>query len=254
MPVTVSPTQVQLQLPSGNASLTVHLHGATLTSWKVKEKGEILFVSQKAKLDDPQKAIRGGIPLVFPQFGIGPQSPKVQHGFARLSTWEWMGLEKESNDELVAAFRLAASDQTRGKWPHEFQLVYRLHLQANQLKTELIVKNVDKAESFRFTALLHTYFAVDQLDTLKVHGLRGLSYRDKLLNEAVQNETHDHICINSEVDRTYLNVSGPVKIEQRGRSDLQVQLTGGFRDVVVWNPWIEKAKSMSDFDDQEVSY
>jgi glucose-6-phosphate 1-epimerase len=44
--------------------VTVHLYGATVTSWKTGGQ-EQLFVSEKAHLDG-SKPIRGGIPVVFP--------------------------------------------------------------------------------------------------------------------------------------------------------------------------------------------
>ena len=67
-------------------SVTVHLWGATITSWKVNNK-EQLFLSNSAIYDTRKpggKAIRGGIPIVFPQFGEGAM---LQHGFARVSNW-----------------------------------------------------------------------------------------------------------------------------------------------------------------------
>ena len=73
--------RVHISLPS-SAHITVYYYGATITSWSVDSK-EKLFLSQKAVLDGT-KAIRGGIPLVFPQFGPGKLP---QHGFARVSKY-----------------------------------------------------------------------------------------------------------------------------------------------------------------------
>lgn len=71
------------------------MFGATVISWKAREKGgpgepiERIFVSSKAILDG-SKAIRGGIPVVFPCFGP-PEHPDhsklPQHGFARNEFW-----------------------------------------------------------------------------------------------------------------------------------------------------------------------
>ena len=58
---------VMLTHESG-ASAKIYLYGATITSFVTASKKEILFVSEKAILDG-SKAIRGGIPLVFPIFG-----------------------------------------------------------------------------------------------------------------------------------------------------------------------------------------
>lgn len=55
---------VEATLPTGE-SVIVHLYGATVTSWKLANGEEQLFLSEKAHLDG-SKPIRGGIPVVFP--------------------------------------------------------------------------------------------------------------------------------------------------------------------------------------------
>ena len=61
--VSIQDKTVEASLPTGE-SVTVHLYGATVTSWKARGQ-EQLFLSQKAHLDG-SKPIRGGIPVVFP--------------------------------------------------------------------------------------------------------------------------------------------------------------------------------------------
>jgi glucose-6-phosphate 1-epimerase len=62
--VTVLNDRVEASLPSGE-SVVIYLFGATVTSWKLADGREQLFLSEKAVLDG-SKPIRGGIPLVFP--------------------------------------------------------------------------------------------------------------------------------------------------------------------------------------------
>lgn len=58
-------SKVVATLPSGE-SVEVLLYGATVTSWKSNGgKTENLWLSEKAALDG-SKAVRGGIPVVFP--------------------------------------------------------------------------------------------------------------------------------------------------------------------------------------------
>ena len=57
-------SRVTASLPTGE-SVEVLLFGATVLSWKTAKGKENLFVSSKAYLDG-SKAVRGGIPLVFP--------------------------------------------------------------------------------------------------------------------------------------------------------------------------------------------
>lgn len=57
----------------------VYLHGGNITAWKTPHGRERLFCSSKAQYP-PGKAIRGGVPIIYPQFGPGPITT---HGFAR---------------------------------------------------------------------------------------------------------------------------------------------------------------------------
>lgn len=56
--------RVSATLPTGE-SIEVLLFGATVISWKNAAHDEKLWLSDKAALDG-SKAVRGGIPLVFP--------------------------------------------------------------------------------------------------------------------------------------------------------------------------------------------
>lgn len=57
-------SRVTASLPTGE-SVEILLYGATVISWKSAGGKENLFLSSKAHLDG-SKAVRGGIPLVFP--------------------------------------------------------------------------------------------------------------------------------------------------------------------------------------------
>ena len=57
-------SRVIAQLPQGDR-VEVLLCGATVISWKTANGREQLFLSDKAVLDG-SKAVRGGVPIVFP--------------------------------------------------------------------------------------------------------------------------------------------------------------------------------------------
>jgi hypothetical protein len=62
---------VQLRAADGSATAELYQHGATLTSWAVGGE-ERIFVSPNAVFAPP-KAIRGGVPVCWPQFAmLGP--------------------------------------------------------------------------------------------------------------------------------------------------------------------------------------
>ncbi len=60
-------TRAMLVHDSGT-STELFLYGAHITSWKTPESGERLFVSREVIIEK-DIPIRGGIPLIFPQFG-----------------------------------------------------------------------------------------------------------------------------------------------------------------------------------------
>jgi glucose-6-phosphate 1-epimerase len=160
-------------LPSRD-SVTIHLYGATVTSWKLSNGVEQIFLSESAHLDG-SKPIRGGIPLVFPVFGPPPKvghatSKLPQHGFARNNYWEFLGSSRSENmagkkgtgSSVKLDFGLGSgslTEETRSKWPYEFGLVYSVELGSGRLETSVHATNNGK-ESFEFQSLFHTYFRI----------------------------------------------------------------------------------------------
>jgi len=71
--ITHSNSRVSAVLPTGE-SIEVLLYGATIISWKDAVGAEKLWLSEKAKLDGT-KAVRGGVPVVFP---VGSMHPHLR--------------------------------------------------------------------------------------------------------------------------------------------------------------------------------
>ena len=115
--------------PSG-ATAEVYLHGAHVTSWIPADGVERLFVSS-ASLYAAGKAIRGGIPVCFPQFS--GRGPLPNHGFARTSSgWQ---VESTSSDGPggEVCLVLSLSDRRRigggvSEWPLEFTAALHTYL------------------------------------------------------------------------------------------------------------------------------
>ncbi|KAI8986497.1 galactose mutarotase-like domain-containing protein [Pilobolus umbonatus] len=246
MSVTLSKKTLTLKHSSG-PTVEVDLFGATVTSWVVDDT-ERIFVSKLAKRDG-SKAIRGGIPICFPIFGTKESIQLPQHGFARNTYWEYIGSE-ESQDDIIVRLGLnesALSDKAKEAWPYSFNAVYTVTLTDTTLGTSLIVENTDD-ENIDFNVLFHTYFKTTDVESCSIEGLTSLDYIDKV--EGVQNkEIREHVTIKSEVDRIYTDVQGDIILNNVGYS---IQLNrSNLRDIVVWNPWIEKAIGMNDFDNKE---
>jgi glucose-6-phosphate 1-epimerase len=237
------PKLVLVHASGGTAEL--YLHGAHVTSWTTSEGEELLFVSDHSAWH-PEREIRGGIPVVFPQFGPGPLP---QHGFARTREWtlERSGVDAEGG--AFAVLRLADDDEKRSLWPHAF--LARLHVRLDEaLRVGLEVTNPGNA-ILAFTAALHTYFRIAKLSALRIEGLRGVGFRDGAVHAEERTDTEGQIRIAGEVNRVYVAAPPVIRIHDGGSGRTVVLHKQGFADAVVWNPWTEWSRSKADFGDDE---
>lgn len=247
--VDLSSDKVKVSLVTGE-SIEVLLYGATVTSWKAGGE-EKLFVSEGAKLDG-SKAVRGGIPLVFPAFGPNSASLNLpQHGFARISKWDFLGENSEESSSVQIDFGLSAKnipEELKKAWDHPFGLIYSVILGQKSLQTKLVVQN-EGTEAFDFQVLFHTYFKVDDAEAIAIKGLQGITYNDKVASSK-QEETADAIKITSETDRVYAKVPEEKEtvIEGADGTALYTVKRVNLEDVVVWNPHSSGAEKIGDFE------
>ncbi|XP_022723580.1 putative glucose-6-phosphate 1-epimerase isoform X2 [Durio zibethinus] len=100
-------------------SAEVYLYGGQVTSWKNELREELLFLSSKA-IFKPPKAIRGGVPICFPQFrNIGSLE---QHGFARNRVWsvdpDPPPFPSNTSHRAFVDLILRPSEEDVKIWPH----------------------------------------------------------------------------------------------------------------------------------------
>jgi len=235
------------------AEVDVYLFGATVTKFKTGSGKNLIWLSSTAKLDGT-KAIRGGIPLVFPQFGQ-PIKEMAQHGFARNNVWT---LDSKTSDGVVLT--LDNTQATHDAWKHAYKLKFTIALSGETLKTSYEVENTG-SEAFTFQSLQHTYLDVGDISKTSVDGLRGQAFLDKTAADptAMQTETDLALVIDKFTDRVFVRPAYSIVTVNCPTGTLQVK---GFAtlstaasvvinsDLVVWNPWEEKAKGMGDFDDE----
>jgi glucose-6-phosphate 1-epimerase len=220
---------------SSGATARVMHHGAHVVSWIDSSGRERLYLSSKAHYG-PGDAIRGGIPVVFPQFATGPL-PK--HGFLRTRRWSLV-----THVGSTATFRISDDDQTRALWPHSFLAELTVEL-SETLVVSLAIRNVGDS-SFSFTAALHNYFAVSDVRSAAVHGLRDLTYIDKVAGGRQCVETASELQIAGETDRIYMSGPRQLSISPAVATSSTVIGADGFGDWVVWNPWLELTATLSD--------
>ncbi|BCW99448.1 MAG: D-hexose-6-phosphate mutarotase [Armatimonadota bacterium] len=236
---------VRLRHPSG-AEAEVYRNGAHVTSWTLPQGEEMLFLSRMSRWEEG-RAIRGGIPLVFPQFGPG-RLP--QHGFARTSLWSLDEAGTARDGSVRALFSLEDTDSTRAIWPYRFSARMEVGLKEDSLSISLQIVNQDH-EPFSFQIALHTYFRVDDISAVMLEGLRGVELVDSLRGGVRETEDREAITFECETDRIYENAPETLRLVDAARGRAVVISSYGMPDAVVWNPWVEKSRRMEDFGDDE---
>src|SRR6516162_7294239 len=84
----------------------LYLQGAQVTAWQPPGERRVLFISLNSVFA-PGRAIRGGIPIIFPWFGPSRHAPTApQHGFARTATWHLDGVETAGGGSLTLTLSL----------------------------------------------------------------------------------------------------------------------------------------------------
>ncbi|GAB4838259.1 hypothetical protein Ancab_027788 [Ancistrocladus abbreviatus] len=240
------------------SSAEIYLYGGQVTSWKNEHREELLFISSKA-IFKPPKAIRGGIPICFPQFaGHGSLE---QHGFARNRFWsvdpDPPPFPTNPSNKAYIDLILKPSEEDLKIWPHSFVFRLRVTLGSGgdlMLTSRIRNTNTD-GKPFSFTFAYHTYFSVSDISEVRVEGLETLDYLDNLQNKERFTEQGDAITFESEqVDKIYLSTPTKIAILDHERKRTIVIRKDGLPDAVVWNPWDKKAKAMADFGDDEYKH
>ncbi len=229
---------VHLRAPDG-AQASVLLHGAQVLSWIPAGGEERLFVSESAVYVEG-KPVRGGVPVIFPQFE--QRGPLPRHGFARDRRWKLRRAETGTDDAMVL-LGLVDDEVTRALWPHAFELELTVVVCGNRLDIELEVQDTGE-ESFSFTAALHTYLRVNEVEDARLGSLRGTRYQDALQGGKEQIESQGTIGVQEELDRIYFDAPRALRLSEP-RRDLAIELHE-FPDLVVWNPWEAKSAAMAD--------
>jgi glucose-6-phosphate 1-epimerase len=229
----------------GGERLLVSLHGAQVLSWTNKKGEEQLFLSDRATFQTG-KAIRGGIPIVFPQFGPGKLP---NHGFARTAVWSPIHSALTPDGGIEVRLELCSSPESERVWPFKFRAQI-LHKLTDKLTTVLRVQNLGISELF-YQAAFHTYFKVASLEAVEILGLEGCGYRDNLDNLRERSGDQSRVKIDREIDRIYKATPSIIYIDDLMTKRRITLSKFGMPDAVVWNPWVERSKQMGDLGAEE---
>jgi glucose-6-phosphate 1-epimerase len=238
----------------GQAELVVAQQGAHIVSYQI-DGDQPLIWSNPGAVFKHGKAIRGGMPICWPWFGNfqrNPQSvqdmrqssePANAHGEVRALDWELMGMG-EDGDALIVEFIQPKAEGHLPGWPHTVGLKLQIRLDS-ALNVSLVSFNAGP-EDVTLSQALHSYFAVSDIKQVSIEGLDGVSYLNTLESWETQNVQVGDITFTGETDRIYQDTPDLISIvDPEWKRRIQIQ-TIGSNSSVVWNPWIEKTKTLGD--------
>jgi len=229
-----------IEVQNKQAEAKIALQGSHLFHYKEKDTAPLLWLSEAAYFEEG-KAIRGGIPVCFPWFGKNKNDPSLpQHGFARTEVWSVVVEEEVDDSTTHIQLQLKPNRDTLEQWTYLFNVTIDIII-GHELNMVFSVTNTD-TKPFEISTALHTYLKVSDIDTISIQGLDNRAYYDALDKKTSIQE--GDVLIRKEVDRVYMNPSKTITLLD---GDVKISLQQeGSNSLVVWNPWIEKSKQMSD--------
>lgn len=235
---------MRLDIATPLVTAGVYLHGAHITMFQPAGTPPVLFLSRKSHFTS-SKAIRGGVPIIFPWFGPKAGQPELPaHGFVRTMEWDIESLTLAPGGAVHVVLRVASNDATRALWPHDFVLRFRIVFGAS-LEMTLETENTS-SEPFTYEDALHTYLTVADALEVTVSGLTGTEYLDKVDGGKRKPQGPHPIRIEQETDRLYLNTTAACVLDDPSLSRRIIVEKSGSDSTVVWNPWQGKGMSLTD--------
>ncbi|WP_242671340.1 D-hexose-6-phosphate mutarotase [Hylemonella gracilis] len=179
---------------------------------------------------DGQGAIRGGVPVCFPQFNM--RGPLPKHGFVRNLPWAVEGAARALDDGLSLTLLLQAGAATRAYWPQAFEARLTIGLRPGELQLTLDLRNTDR-QPLSFSGALHTYFAVDDIAQARLTGLSGQAEWDSVRD--LHGQGAEPLRFTEEFDRVYQAASRALAL-QAGDAHVTIAQSPSWGHTVVWNP------------------
>ncbi len=239
---------ISVNVNNRSAKAKIYLHGAHITEFKPHGQEPILWLTEKLILKD-DFPIRGGIPICWPWFAAHPaDESKPFHGFVRKMKWDLLNINSDDKDTTIVELGLKENNATIELFPYKFEIIMRFTI-AKSLKFELLINNKD-TKPFITGGAFHTYFNIGNIDDISIEGLDKTKYIDSIDKRKIKEQKGD-IKVNCEVDRIYFNTESNYIIKDAKFARNIFVNKKGSSSTVVWNPWIDKAKDIKDFADNE---
>ena len=234
---------LRLTIPGGDSAV-VALQGAQVLSW-TSAGAERLYLSPIASLDG-RSAIRGGVPVCFPQFN--QRGPLPKHGFARNMAWRLDSAAAHPDNRVALVLR--DDDATRALWPHAFCARLVVTLEPARLRVALEVDNIG-GEPWTFAAALHTYLRVDDIVDAHLEGLQGANRWDAVRDDR-HVETAGALRFAEEFDSVYAAPAAPLRLVQPVGAlagARRITQSASCTETVIWNPGPDLSARLADLPD-----
>jgi glucose-6-phosphate 1-epimerase len=226
----------------------LYLQGAHLTRWQPTGHGPVLFMSPRS-LFEPGKAIRGGIPIIFPWFGprtandCSDRTDGPSHGFARTQEWT-LAFAAVAGDDLHLTLTLGPTEISRSFGYDHFQVACNMVI-GGELRIQLSVAN-QGSEPLCFEEAFHTYLDVGDAQQVRIIGLSDTEFIDKTDKFTRKRQVESPLILTAETDRPYLNTQGPVNVDDPILNRRITVDKSNSKSTVVWNPWSELSAKLPD--------
>lgn len=243
--VDLAPDYPVININNAHASAQVALHGGHVMSFQPHGHEPVLWLSGSAVFAEG-KAIRGGIPVCWPWFADHPSDASLPaHGLVRSQFWELQAVDQLDDGATQITLSIQDTPESRTLWAHAFKLELVVTI-ADSLRCRLRMTNKDKVNC-DYTGALHTYLQVGDISQLKVSGLDGVDYLDKLADDKRIQQQGD-ITVDAELDRIYTHTDAEVVVNDTALNRKICVQKQGSQTTVIWNPWLDKSAAMTDFE------
>ena len=239
---------IRANVTTSACTAELYLQGAHLTQWQPTGQQPVLFLSERSDFT-PGKAIRGGVPLIFPWFGprtATPESPRTDgpsHGFARTADWT-LAFGALAGDDLHLTLTLSPNDATRALGFDHFQLAFQLTL-GTELRLQLVVAN-QSTDPLHFEEAFHSYFSVGDAQQISLIGLSDTDYIDKTDDLKHKHQRDTLLKLTGETDRPYLNTVTTINLDDPILNRRITVCKANSKSTVIWNPWSELTAKLPD--------
>ncbi len=249
-----APGMSLVRIASASATGELWQQGAQVNAWQPLGSEPVLWCSEQA-IFAAGASIRGGIPLCAPWFAFGrSENMDPLHGFFQYLPWRLVEASSRGHGaEQVSELALEVSGADASGFPGaaDYPVGFHSRLVVSMGRDlELTWSVTAGEEDLELEQAMHTHFAVGDIRQLRIHGLSGSTYLDKVLNPAPSVQQVGPVTFERETDRVYVS-AGTVTLVDPVLDRIITVAKSGSANSVVWNPWADKAIGMNDFGDDE---